>query len=548
MSGAGRPLLLLVGCLALGLLADDASSDDAAGMGLFPLGGLALVLLYSSERLRPAMAGLSFLATAATLWFIGTSPSLAVAFAASGVAAAVLTLRVVRASDGPLQMRTESDLLRVVVAANLGALVVAVCVSFVGWVSGVQEVGALTIGSFVHMTASLILFLPFATRGLEAPSLAQWQERATQWVLLALATLAVFSTPWTTEFPYVVLVLLMWAGLRFTLVETLVQLVVVRVIVTTFTSRDIGPYVGGTHDRTLPPDLEMVYVQIFLITCSVAVVALNISSARARAESQREAVAEADAVAETKLNTVFEALEAERSALEEMREVDRVKDAFVSTVSHELRTPITNIIGYTEMLEDGDFGHLSPDQSEATIRIGDNGRRLLSLIDDLLDLSALRSAKMEINRAPVDLVKVVRAGEQAILPRLRTAEVSLEMDVPPVPVTINGEAEKLERVVVNLMSNAVKFTPPLGRVTVRLWQEARWAIIEVADTGYGIPEKDLNRLFSQFFRSSVSQEKHIQGTGLGLSIVRSIVEGHGGQIEVTSTVNVGTTFWVYLPI
>src|SRR5690606_22432884 len=102
--------------------------------------------------------------------------------------------------------------------------------------------------------------------------------------------------------------------------------------------------------------------------------------------------------------------------------------------------------------------------------------------------------------------------------------------------------------VVNLMSNAVKFTPPLGRVTVRLWQEARWAIIEVADTGYGIPEKDLNRLFSQFFRSSVSQEKHIQGTGLGLSIVRSIVEGHGGQIEVTSTVNVGTTFWVYLPI
>ncbi|MBE7323733.1 hypothetical protein IEQ44_03600 [Nocardioides sp. Y6] len=548
MSGAGRPLLLLVGLLLLGVLADGANAPGASGLGLFPLGGLALVLLHCPEPLRPAVGALSGVATASLLWQLGTSPVLSVAFAGSGVAAAVLALRVVRASDGPLQMRTERDLLRVILAANLGGLLVGVTAGLAAAVVGIDEVAALTLGAFVNMTASLVLFLPLATHGLEAPSLAQWSERVTQWVCLVLATVAVFSTPWTTEFPYVVLVLLMWAGLRLSLLETLIQLVVVRVIVTFFTAQNIGPYVGATHNRTLPPDLEMVYVQIFLITSSVAVVALNISSARARAESQREAVAEADAVAETKLNTVFEALEAERSALEEMREVDRVKDAFVSTVSHELRTPITNIIGYTEMLEDGDFGRLSPDQSEATIRIGDNGRRLLALINDLLDLSALRSAKMEISRAPVDLVKVVRAGEQAILPRLRTAEVSLEMDVPSVPVVISGEAEKLERVVVNLMSNAVKFTPPLGRVTVRLWQEARWAIIEVADTGYGIPEKDLNRLFSQFFRSSVSQEKHIQGTGLGLSIVRSIVEGHGGQIEVTSTVNVGTTFWVYLPV
>src|SRR5690606_38117652 len=138
------------------------------------------------------------------------------------------------------------------------------------------------------------------------------------------------------------------------------QLVVVRLVITFFTAGGSGPYVGATHDRNLPADLQMVYVQIFLITCSVAVVALSISSARARVESRREALAKADEVAESKLNTVFEALEAERSALEEMREVDRVKDAFVSTVSHELRTPITNIIGYTEMLEDGDFGRLSP--------------------------------------------------------------------------------------------------------------------------------------------------------------------------------------------
>lgn len=547
MPGAGRALLLLGACLLLGILASDANPPGAAGMGLFPLGGLSLVLLLTPDRHRPAVAVVAVAATALVLWQVGTSPALALAFATSGLAAAVLSLRVLRAGDGPPQMRTEGDLARLVLAANLAGVVVALCVGVVGALTGVTEVTGLVAGTFINMTASMILFLPLATRGVEAPSLAQWPERLTQWGLLAVTTVLVFATAWTTEFPYVVLVLLMWAGLRLSLLETLVQLIVVRIVVTHFTALGIGPYAGAAHGRSLPDDLQMVYVQVFLITCSVAVVALNISSARARAETQREALAEADAVAETKLNTVFEALEAERSALEEMREVDRVKDAFVSTVSHELRTPITNIIGYTEMLEDGDFGHLGPDQTEATTRIGDNGRRLLSLIDDLLDLSALRSAKMDVKKNPVDLVDVVRAGEQAILPRLRTAEVSLEMDVPPHPVMIRGEAEKLERVMVNLMSNAVKFTPPLGRVTVRLSCEARWAVIEVADTGYGIPEKDLDRLFSQFFRSSVSQEKHIQGTGLGLSIVRSIVEGHGGQVEVASTVNVGTTFWVYLP-
>lgn len=547
MPGAVKGVLLIVGGVLLAALANATDSPAVTGMGLYPLGLIAVALLTVHGPQRLSLAGVAFLSTAASLWAFGTSLPLALTYAGTGVAAAFVALRVLRESAGELRMRTELDLLRAVIAANVGGVIVAVPVGIVGALSGVDEVAALTLGSFVDMTASLVLWLPFVMRGRDAPSLATVPERVTQWTALLVATVVVFATPFTTEFPFVVLVLLMWAGLRLTLVETLVQLVVVRLVITFFTGHGSGPYIGATHGRALPEDLQMVYAQIFLITCSVAVVALNISSARARSESRREALDKAGKVAESKLNTVFEALEAERSALQEMREVDRVKDAFVSTVSHELRTPITNIIGYTEMLEDGDFGRLSPDQSEATIRIGDNGRRLLSLIDDLLDLSRLRAKKMEIAQDPVDLVAVVRSGEEAILPRLRSAEVSLEMDLPPHPVKVVGEAEKLERVLVNLMSNAVKFTPPLGRVTVRLTQEAKWAIIEVSDTGYGIPEEDLDRLFSQFFRSSVSQEKHIQGTGLGLSIVRSIVESHGGQVEVASRVNVGTTFRVYLP-
>ena len=547
MSGAAKAVLLLAACTLLGWMADSAISDDAAGMGLYPLGLLAVVLLQVKEAHLLWAAAAAVVTTQLTLWQLGMSLPLSITFAVFGVLSAGLALRLLRAPTGRIQIRTERDLLRVVLAANVGGLVVAVPAGLVGALSGVDQVLALTAGTFVDQTASLVLWLPLVMRGQDTPSLASLPERAAQWALLVVATVVVFGVTVTGQFPYVVLVILMWGGLRLSLLETMIQLIAVRVVITSFTSEGRGPYAQVTQARNLPADLQMLYVQIFLITCSVAVIALSISATKARADSRREALAKAETVAETKLNTVFEALEAERTALEEMREVDRVKDSFVSTVSHELRTPITNIIGYTEMLEDGDFGKLSPDQSEATVRIGDNGRRLLSLIDDLLDLSRLRSVQMEVTKTPVDLVKVVRAGEQAILPRLRTAEVSLEMDVPPLPVMIEGEAEKLERVMVNLMSNAVKFTPPLGRVTVRLSVEANWAIIEVADTGYGIPEEDLDRLFSQFFRSSVSEEKHIQGTGLGLSIVRSIVEGHGGQVEVFSTVNVGTTFRVYLP-
>lgn len=547
MSGAVKALLLLAACILLGVMAEDESSPAAAGMGLYPLGLLAVALLQVRGLPRIWVGAAALVTTQLALWKLGMSGPLSITFALSGVVAAFMALHLLRATRGPVRMRTETDLMRVVIAANVGGLIVALPAGAVGALTGVDHVWALTSGTFVDQTASLVLWLPLVMLERDAPSLASWPERAAQWALLVVGTTLIFGLSGTPQFPYVVLVMLMWGGLRLSLLETVLQLIVVRIIITRFTAEGQGPYAEITRDRDLPADLHMLYVQVFLITCSVAVMALSISSAKARADSKREALAKAETVAETKLNTVFEALEAERTALEEMREVDRVKDSFVSTVSHELRTPITNIIGYTEMLEDGDFGRLSPDQSEAAVRIGDNGRRLLSLIDDLLDLSRLRSVQMEVTPSPIDLVKVVRSGEEAILPRLRTAEVSLEMDVPAHPVMISGEAEKLDRVMINLMSNAVKFTPPMGRVTVRLSVEANWAIIEVADTGYGIPEEDLDRLFSQFFRSSVSEERHIQGTGLGLSIVRSIVEGHGGQIEVFSTVNVGTTFRVYLP-
>ncbi|MBZ5737404.1 ATP-binding protein [Nocardioides mangrovi] len=241
------------------------------------------------------------------------------------------------------------------------------------------------------------------------------------------------------------------------------------------------------------------------------------------------------------------ALETEREALERMREVDQVKDAFVSSVSHELRTPITSILGYLEMLEDGAYGRLAPDQQDAVRRVAANSSRLLSLIDDLLTLSRIQDGGIGFLDRVVDLRKTVAAGCAVVAPALEHRDLTLDVSYPEDPVPFLGDRDMLERVVINLVGNAVKFTPEGGKVNVDLSLEDE-IVIAVSDTGIGIPPQEVELLFSRFFRSSLAQERAIPGSGLGLSITHAIVEQHGGSIGVESEPGVGTTFRVRLPL
>jgi len=245
---------------------------------------------------------------------------------------------------------------------------------------------------------------------------------------------------------------------------------------------------------------------------------------------------------------LLESLEVQRQAVERLREVDQVKDAFVSSVSHELRTPITSILGYIEMLEDGTFGELDPRQLDAVQRVAGNSHRLLSLIDDLLTLSRVQEGGLGLADRVVDLRRVVEAGCAVVRPALEHRHVHFELDLPPDPVPFLGDRDMLERVVINLVGNAVKFTPADGRVGVRLLIYPDHAVIEVSDTGIGIPQDEQERLFSRFFRSSLAQQQAIPGSGLGLSIAHSIIEQHGGAMSVESEPGVGTTFRVSLPL
>ena len=241
------------------------------------------------------------------------------------------------------------------------------------------------------------------------------------------------------------------------------------------------------------------------------------------------------------------ALVAEHEVVQRLEELDGVKEALVSTVSHELRTPITSILGHVELLQDGDYGELTKAQAHAIDRVSDNGRRLLTLIDDLLILSRLQNGVVDLELRPFDLREAVRAAWEVLETKLRGRDLAVSMQLADGPTVLEGDKNQLERLVANLIGNAIKFTPDGGRVVVRLTQRGERLLLEVSDTGIGIPEDEQEQLFSRFFRSRLASERAIQGTGLGLSIVQAIAEQHGGRVSAESKPGHGTTFRVELP-
>ncbi|MBJ7357139.1 ATP-binding protein [Nocardioides sp.] len=242
------------------------------------------------------------------------------------------------------------------------------------------------------------------------------------------------------------------------------------------------------------------------------------------------------------------ALDKERTAVERLRALDQAKNEFVSTVSHELRTPVTSIVGYVEMLRDGEVAEPLPAQVPLLDTIDRNGQRLISMINDLLMLSGFDSDNVQWRHDPVDLVETLRPVEDAVRPLLRDRDLKLIIRPPGRPVRVTGDRAQLERVMINLLSNAVKFTEDGGEVELLLTEERGEAVLKVSDTGIGIPIDEQDELFQRFFRASTAQHRQIQGTGLGLSIVAAIVQGHGGRIEVDSAHLQGSTFTVRIPL
>jgi two-component system phosphate regulon sensor histidine kinase PhoR len=239
--------------------------------------------------------------------------------------------------------------------------------------------------------------------------------------------------------------------------------------------------------------------------------------------------------------------EREQQLVARLQDLDTAKTDFMSTVSHELRTPLTSISGYVEMLLDGDAGEPTPQQARMLDVIGRNTRRLRELIEELLLLSKIESGTFQTTLRPVDLAELVEAAVAAISPAAAKAEVGIYSEVHG-PLRLDADAGQLDRLLMNLLANAVKFTPAAGTVSLLARREGDEVVIAIADTGMGIPEGEQGGLFTRFFRAGNAVREAVPGTGLGLAIVGTVVGNHHGRIDVRSAEGAGTTFTIHLPV
>jgi signal transduction histidine kinase len=250
-------------------------------------------------------------------------------------------------------------------------------------------------------------------------------------------------------------------------------------------------------------------------------------------------------------------------AIAHLREVDQLKSNFLATVSHELRTPLTSIIGFSEMLAKGIAGPLNEEQTEYANTILERGEELLRLITQVLEMSKMEVGTMRLSLASVDLSDIVGRAFSAASISADRARVHLVQELDAGIPRVVVDADKIQQVLINLISNAIKFNRPDGQVIVRaelapmrrpfeedfFGEETADALrVTVSDTGIGIPEDQLSRIFDAFYQVDASSTRQHGGAGLGLSIVRKLIEAHGGEAWAESIVGAGTTFHFTLPI
>jgi len=235
-------------------------------------------------------------------------------------------------------------------------------------------------------------------------------------------------------------------------------------------------------------------------------------------------------------------------ANEALAKADRLKSEFLANMSHELRTPLNSIIGFSDMLltEETGAAGLTAMQRDFVETVARNGRHLLQLINELLDLSKIEAGRLELVPEPFELALVVREVADSVRAQVEKRRFDLRIDTPA-GLVVSADRFRLRQILLNLLSNAVKFTPEGGRIVIRAHPEDGRARVEVVDSGIGISPADQEKLFREFVQLDGSHSRQYEGTGLGLALCKRLVELHGGTIGVVSAPGAGSTFWFTLP-
>ncbi|MBW4641498.1 MAG: GAF domain-containing sensor histidine kinase [Goleter apudmare HA4340-LM2] len=247
---------------------------------------------------------------------------------------------------------------------------------------------------------------------------------------------------------------------------------------------------------------------------------------------------------------VIERTMALRDALLAAEAASRLRNEFLATISHELLTPLTYVIGMSSTLLRWPLGELSQRQRDYLQTIHDSGEHLLEMINDILDLSQIEAGKTVLNITEFSLVRIAENTVASLLEKAMTEQIHLKLDIQidPERDLFTADVRRVEQILSNLLTNAIKFTPEDGSVTLRLWVEDDTAIFQVEDTGIGIPEDKLPLLFEKFQQLDTPYRRRYEGTGLGLALTKQLVELHRGRIEVESTVGIGSIFTVWIPV
>ena len=273
--------------------------------------------------------------------------------------------------------------------------------------------------------------------------------------------------------------------------------------------------------------------------------------------SQPNAGVDDSAVASVREQALLEATNAALrlqldEAVEQLRHASRVQSDLLANVSHELRTPLTAILGFSEILLSGLDGPLNPRQLEDATTIQANGRRLLLLVDDLIDIAAIGADRLDLRTRPIDSASALAQVVGEIRPLAGQKGIALTLEVPARPIEVRADPQRFHEMALNLLSNAVKFTPSGGTVRVQSTDETAddtgdrpMLTIEVIDSGIGIASENHERIFEKFQRLSGPE---VAGTGLGLAISRQLASLHGGSLTVSSTPGLGSRFILRLPL
>ncbi len=235
-------------------------------------------------------------------------------------------------------------------------------------------------------------------------------------------------------------------------------------------------------------------------------------------------------------------------ALEEVKKISKRKTDFVSSVTHELRTPLTSVKGYASILLSGKLGLLPEEARQRIEKINQHSDELAQLVNDLLDISRIESGRMLMKQEPQDLRIIAGNVADLLSVLLREKQIQLNTDMPAEACTVQADKSQLERVFINLVGNAIKFTSSGGKINISCHKVSNKVQVDIADNGCGIPASAQDAIFEEFYRVDNPINQYVKGTGLGLTLVKHIIEAHKGTIWVKSKLNAGATFSFTLPL